>query len=307
MPAVSSVLIGGAIAGGAVSAIGQAEAGREAAAAQGRAARAQLGQAERERQDAEIRRREDIALRRESRDAALAALEPSPEQIAQLNRAVELNEADIEQKQRLLDSADPALIEAGSQALQLLRGEEAATLSPLRRRRAEQREALVNRLRSQLGAGFETSTAGIQALNDFDAETDGVLVGAQDQAIGRLLGVTQNTRNIANIGANISTAASLSELFGAPGRQQAQVIAQTPITSGQTIPSIANFAGAGEVQAISNAQNQGRLFANLGQTITSGATLAGIFGAQGPTGSPGTQVTAGAPQAFTSGSIGNIA
>lgn len=95
--------------------VGQAIVGERQAQVQGRAAEARLAQ------------------QREDRRLSLEAVEPSPEEIAQIERSIELNEQDISRKQRLIDAADPALIEAGQQALRLLQGQEARTLDPIRR------------------------------------------------------------------------------------------------------------------------------------------------------------------------------
>jgi len=95
-------------------------------------------------------------------------------------------ERNLARQEKLLASIDPTIMEASQQALKLLRGEESSTLSPLKRQRDLQRQKLLNQLREQLGPGAETSTAGIQALTRFDAETSNLMGGAQQQALGNL-------------------------------------------------------------------------------------------------------------------------
>lgn len=149
--------------------------GREAADASGKAAEAAYAQQQADR--AEARR----------------MAEPSPMELQQLENAIKINSSEIARKTKLLESADPALIEAGKQALGLLQGKEAQSLDPIRRQRSKERETLASRLQGQLGTGWETSTPGIQALRNFDESTDNVLAQAQQQTLGSLLGVAQNT------------------------------------------------------------------------------------------------------------------
>ena len=190
----------------------------------------QAGAARRGARAAESAAEAQLAEQRRAQGLALEFAEFSPEEIANLQRAVEVNEQDIARKTELLASVDPALIEAGNQALQLLQGEEARTLDPIRRQRQDERTRLEDQLRSQLGAGFETSTAGIQALNDFDAETGSLLAVEQDRSLGRLLGVSQNVAGLSSLGQNIAAAGSLANLFGEQSRRQVAAITGAPIT-----------------------------------------------------------------------------
>lgn len=192
---------------------------------------------------------------------------PSPEELAQLNQAVELNDKDIARKEELLASADPALIEAGKQALQLLKGEEAATLAPLRRDLAEAREELEDRLRQQLGSGFATSTAGAQALNDFDAEAGQAVAQEQDRTLGRLLGVAQNI-SAQGLSSNIAASGNIASLFGNIRNRQVNAVTGNPL---------APFAGAGSV----GRARLGQGFAQFGGQVTQGATMAMLLGGLG--------------------------
>ena len=259
--AEAAVIAGGVAVAGIVGSVLQRDAAREAASGAQRAAEAQL------------------AEERATRAAALEFADFTPEELAQIESTIALNEQDIERKQELLDSADPALIEAGRQALQLLRGEEAKTLDPIRRQRQEDRLKLEDNLRSQLGTGFATSSAGIQALNDFDSETGSFLAVEQDRSLGRLLGTAQNVEGLASITGNIATGGNLANLLGAGRRRGIAAITQTPITQ----------AGAPFVGDVLGAQAQGRFAAGVAGSIGTGLSLAAILGSGGPTGNKAQQ------------------
>jgi hypothetical protein len=106
--------------------------------------------------------------------------------LASFDKDIERQEKNLARQEKLISEIDPTVIEASQQALKLLRGEQAASLGPLKNQRAQQRQKLLNTLREQLGPGAETSTAGIQALTRFDAETDSLFSNAQQSAIAGL-------------------------------------------------------------------------------------------------------------------------
>lgn len=162
------------------------------------------------------------------RGLALRFAEATPEELAQLNRAIAVNESDIQRKEKLLASADPALIEAGTQALALLRGEEAKTLAPLRNQFQKQESELRNKLAAQLGSGYETSTAGIQALNALRESQAGQLATAQENTLGRLLGVAQSV-SAQGMGNAVSNTATLGQLFGDIQKRKLAALQGSPI------------------------------------------------------------------------------
>lgn len=106
--------------------------------------------------------------------------------LAALDRDIANQERNLSRQEQLISQIDPTILEASQQALKLLRGEESSALSPLKRQREQQRQRLLNSLREQLGPGAETSTAGIQALNRFDAESDTLFGNAQQNALTNL-------------------------------------------------------------------------------------------------------------------------
>lgn len=237
-------------------------AGRRSAEAQQRIAEAQLAE--------QVR----------TRELATAAAEPSIAEMRQLERSIALNDKDIARKERLIASSDPALIEAGQQALALLRGQEAAILSPLKNQRAKERAKLDERLRAQLGTGYETSTAGLQALAAFDEASNNVYANAQQQSLAQLLGVAQNTSSQYGLQNNISNAANISNVYGNQSNRRVSAINQTPITAVG-----AQFAGD-----LANAQFQQATMNNLLNLGVQGAST--YFGAQsGASKNPSAPVT----------------
>lgn len=173
MPAVSTIIAGAGVAVAAGSAALGAVQGAEAAGAKGRAGQAQ-----------EAFAREQLDFARQSQAKAEAAAEPSAQELAQLQKQIDVTDRSIARQEELLKAVDPALIEASQQALKLLKGEASSSTQPLERARQRQRQQLENRLREQLGPGFETSSAGIEALGRFDTETADAVQGAQQQALG---------------------------------------------------------------------------------------------------------------------------
>lgn len=109
--------------------------------------------------------------------------------LASLDRDIANQEKNLARQEQLVSQIDPTIIEASQQALRLLRGEQSTALKPIQEQRQTQRQKVVNMLREQLGPGAETSTAGIQALTRFDAETNQLMAGAQQGALGQLGGL----------------------------------------------------------------------------------------------------------------------
>lgn len=242
---VAAVVAGGAT----VSAIGQVIAGDQVARATEGAAKAQL---------AEDRR---------TRAMAMEAAEPSPEELAQLQQAVQTNEKDIARKQRVLDSLDPTFIAAAEQAYNLIKGQDAAVLEPLREQRSRDRQALEAKLQRQLGPDYANSAAGIRALSEFDRNTGMVVADAQDRAIGRLQGFVTTGAQMSQLTPNISNSATLGQLFGNIQNRRVNAIVGT-----QNQNAGANFMGD-----IVRGQAMGNAFSTLGE----GAIFAGVFGGNG--------------------------
>jgi len=168
---------------------------------------------------------------RRMREEAKAAAKPTAAELKALNDQNAANTRDLERREKLLASSDPALIEAGRQALGLLQGKEVKSLDPIRKRREQDREKLKQRLRDQLGPGFETSTAGAQALNQFDQATDENLFQAQSQQLGQLLGVAQNVQGLASTRGNVDAFIQNQQAIHSIKSRQVNAITGTPITA----------------------------------------------------------------------------
>jgi hypothetical protein len=250
------LLAGGSIAGGIISGNRQAEAAENAASEQARVAREVLAQQQRDR------------------ERALGLAQPSYQEMALIARQQELAEANlqqmlaaIDQDRQLLNSVDPALKSAGEQAYKLLQGQESSVLAPLRAERGRMREDLKTSLRDKLGSGYETSSAGIEALSRFDADSAGLMEGAQQQTLGTLLGVSASVRpNIAGeVGAAYGTTSQIlgSALAGQQNIQGRQVNAFTG--SPVNYQNVINTAGGQFLGDMIRAQTWGNAFNSFGQ------------------------------------------
>ena len=237
-------------------------ANQRQARAAGQAAQAQERQAQ-----------ENLAFAKESQQGAVDAARGTPEQIRQFEAGLRNQEANIGREEALLGSIDPALMEASNQVLKLLRGEEASVLDPVKKNRARQRQKLMDSLREQFGPGAESSSAGVQALTAFDAETDNVISNAQQQSIGQLFGATSSLLpSVSN-----SRGLSASRLQGALGDQQGR-LSNAFLGGGQLV----NQAGQGAQQAAGSrfvqSQLRGQQIQGIGSDIFQGALAVGTAG-----------------------------
>jgi hypothetical protein len=152
----------------------------------------------------------------------------SPEELRALRQSLQQQSQAITRQSALFNSIDPAIMEASQQAFKLLQGGDSAQSTAVAKRRKREREKLLANLRSQLGPGAETSTAGMQALNQFDSETESL----QQANIGQLFGMAssgaanrsqlnQGTGQLANIGSAFGNAAGrVSNAMGNAGQMR---------------------------------------------------------------------------------------
>lgn len=139
----------------------------------------------------------------------------NPAAIAAQDQALTAQESQVQRQEQLAQSINPALIEQGKQYMQLLQGQSAPVLKNLQDQRALQRQQLVQQLQTQMGPGAETSTAGQQALNQFDQQTSNTLNQAQIQYTGMLGQMTMAAPGVAN-------------QFGVANQQLADINANSP-------------------------------------------------------------------------------
>lgn len=195
-------------------------------------------------------------------DSAIKAAQASPQELRQIEENLRQQEIVLTRERKMIEAVDPAIFEAARQAKALLEGKEANILGPVKRQRERQRQQLENRLRDQMGSGYETSSAGIEALSRFDAETNDLLAQQQDRAISTLLGTTQQASAISR------------------GQEQFGIgLGNTALASMQNIKSreVAARTGtaAGMVQAAGGVANA------IGDTFSDIATLSGFAATQG--------------------------
>jgi hypothetical protein len=242
-----------------------ANAGDEQAAAMQEMAQAQLQAS-----------REQIQFEKSSRDSAAQIARPSYDDLA--NQTAAFRQADItfnqqqgylKQQQSLLDSVDPALKEAGVQAKQLLDGKEAAILGPIKQEMARQRNILENHLASQLGSGYATSSAGIEALSRYDQLSAQTLGEQQMNALNMLLGVSRDVRpNMNQLGAMASEATQGARTSAAAISQNQRGLGISAITGTPVnFNNYVNNAGANSMGALmrgTQGVNMGNQFMSMG-------------------------------------------
>lgn len=215
---------------------------------------------------------------KETRDLALQWAQPTWQELQDLQnelnnqtRIQSLQDAALQRDKDLLASRDPAFIEAGHQALQLMQGKDAAVLAPFKSQRAMQRAQLVNSLQKQIGPGYANSSAGIEALTRFDQETDMMTSQLQQQTLGQLMGFSANPAGMNYMGDINSAGVTLGDL-------QSQFMAGASHLRDRNVSavegtSVAPYAGASSVGNLAMGQYMG----NLGnQVMGAGANFGGI-------------------------------
>lgn len=259
---LGSQLLGGVMAGGAAKSAAEASAAKS---------------------------REWLDFTKQQQNQALDGLH-SPAQLAAYDRNLASAEGNVRRMEKLSESLNPALIEAGKQAYDVLQGKEAPGLAPIREQRARQRQSVLDNLRAQLGPGAETSSIGINALNKFDAETNTMQASTQQNYLNTVLSTSLSARPDL-VGA---TGATNQMALNGPGAQRAGIIGQFTGLAGQAYQSGVNTAGAGSL---------GDLYSGMG-IMNMGKNLLSAFGADKGGGTAGTQEASpntgisGAPMSF---------
>lgn len=140
----------------------------------------------------------------------------------------------INQQQRQLDAMDPQVKAAGSDLYDLLTGHASAVLAPMQAQIDQQRTQLQGQLESQLGPGWQTSSAGIMAMTQFNMQSATTLQQAQQSAISNVTSTYGNLSGIQNQGQNAVTSQT-GEAFGrAMTADQSVLQANQFVTNRQT-------------------------------------------------------------------------
>lgn len=173
-----------------------------------------------------------LRQQREDRDLAVKLAGPSDMELQQLEQSVNLQTKDIARRQAIVESADPALIEAGRQALELMQGKSAAGMDNLKRQRAEQRKALEQTLAQRLGTDYATSSAGTQALNQFDNQTGDLLQTHQEQTLGQFMNWSQQGAAQNSLQGGIQSGLAIAGQRGQINNRLVSAVHGTPIDPG---------------------------------------------------------------------------
>jgi len=271
------VAVGGTMVAGQY--LAQEGANRSARAA-GSAAEAQLAEARRQSQRAE---QLGADLQTQVRDLSAA----TPQELAAFERSIQSASNLVARDKKLLDAIDPALMEASTQALQLLRGDDAAALGPVKAQRAMQRQQLLRTLREQMGPGAETSSAGQKALQQFDMETSTLMNQVQQGTLSMLLGSAQNQRaqSTQSTGTEVNAFQNAGIGYGNITNRQTQAALSAGVATLGAVTgtgqSIVQSAGAPFVAAQLQGQSQqamGNQLTNVGATMGMYGMMNGGFG-----------------------------
>jgi hypothetical protein len=124
---------------------------------------------------------------------ALQMAAPTQQELTEISRRLEMQtryqtQQEVLQKknEKILSTLDPALIQAGQQAHQMMKGQQAGILAPMRQQQSMDRRKLEAQLAAQFGPGYASSSAGMEALARFDQNSQMGLQQAQMQAFNQV-------------------------------------------------------------------------------------------------------------------------
>ncbi len=196
--------------------------------------------------------------------------------LANYDKALSYQSNQLSRQEEMVKQIDPTVLAASQQALKLINGQESSTLAPVRAQRDQQRANLLNTLRQQMGPGAETSTAGRQALNQFDMQTNSLMGQQQQSALGQLGNTFQQFGSYGNqLNQSIGQFANITgERAGLQGNY-AQMLnaANGNVYQSSGAPYVGSMVAAQGQQAMGN-----QLTGLAGQAIGVGATMLGKMG-----------------------------
>lgn len=228
---------------------------------------------------------EDIALAQQQaaqrmREEALKFAAPTAKELENLTKQTQLYEkmygqqsAILEQAQKqMLEIYGPAIMEQGKQYYNQLRGEASGVVKSYDSQRTRQRDQLKSQLLERMGPDALTSSAGVQALNQFDTQTSEQRTSIEEQSLnqslGRLIQTTGGQGGLSSMigGAYNSMSGMLNQIQGTMNNFQSRQVNAANATSAAVI------SGAG-------AENVGQAY--MGQAIQGGFQQAGQLAGQG--------------------------
>jgi hypothetical protein len=306
----------GAVGGGAISAIAAGDAGNK-----------QYTAAQQQLQFAQQALTDQINARSSGIAQAQTAAQMSPQEISSINQMLTTQTSSlsaslnsISTMQNQLNAMSPQVQAAGQDYYNLLTGQSAAILAPLQQQQTQQRNQLMDQLAGTMGPGFMSSSAGIQALTNFDNQSAITLNNAQMNAIQTvgsqyMAGAGMQEQGQYGVGAQIQGAygQSIATTQAAAGAYASNTALQTNATLGAMSANPLNPFGvstaAGAVTAAAPGtsagtamigQGVGNALGGFGGTLASGANaatfgnaLAGLYGTPS-TGSFGSNISSAA-------------
>lgn len=254
------IAAGAAAAGTAASGIAQAEA-------QGDIAEAQMAAAS------------------EQQRSALRFAAPTSQELENLQKQVELYSRSYSQQTAMIDQLEkqiietygPAIMEQGKQYYNQLRGESSGVVKSFDNQRNRQRQQLRAQLIERMGPDALTSSAGVNALNDFDQKTSDMRATIEEQSMNNAiqrLGTLQQTQGAAGYTA-VQAYQGMSGLLQSIQKGYGDIQSRQAYASMQTAPAVIGTAGSENVAALGRAQAFGKAFEQLGKIAGYGLGASG--------------------------------
>lgn len=314
----ATVAIGAGVAAGAVGgALIQANAAKNAGQAQLSAAQQQVALAQQGVRDQLAARQNAISQAAQVSAMSAGEIQGINSIFSNAMNGLSSSLASISKQQAQVDAMAPQVGQAGKDLYDLLSGKASAMLAPIQQQRDQQRLQLQNQLASQMGGGYATSTAGIQALMTFDTQTASMMSQTQLAAVNQATSTYSSTAGLQNSGQNAITSQTQNAFGQMVGASEAVTQANQNVANRQTNAfataesnNPVNFqAPAGAQQSVTNVA--GNPFAGqaiAGQTIGGLANTVGTVGmlsAAGAFKGAGTTGGTGANPFASSSNIGN--
>ncbi len=245
----------------------------------GKAGNAARKAAEEQQYQALVQYNRVMASRREA-----VGMVMTPAAMVAHDQALQTQERNVQRQETLVKSLDPMLIDAGKQAKSILDGKSAPVLQNIKDQRSAQRNQMMDNLRSRLGPGAETSSAGMQSMQKFDLDTASMLDGAQQQYLDKVSNISIN--GAATVGDSLNRVnATLSQInTQGPEVEAARIMAGYAPAEAQAGQGMVNAAGREQMGEVLKAQSSQQF---MGQMLQLGGAAIGAMGDKKDTGGGG--------------------
>jgi hypothetical protein len=192
----------------------------------------------------------------------------SPEEINSINQilttkttALNSSLSSIAKQQSQLDAMDPQVKQAGQDLYDLLTGHASAVLAPMQQQMARQRQNMMDSLSSQLGPGFMTSSAGINAIVQFDEQSAVTLQNAQLNAVSQMTSTYGSLAGMQNQGQNAVTSQT-GEAFGRAMTADQSVLQANQFATQRMMAGTLGAMSTNPVNFMAPVDAQGNVIAN---------------------------------------------